>query len=84
MTEGYIPGDTAFLGSTLIVVLGETEEGIRIMEGKSVYLVDPEQIHKPSTLAEKLVILFCVANLMQFTTEELLFQIGELLKEVEA
>ncbi len=83
MTEGYIPGDTAFLGSTLIVVLGETEEGIRIMEGKSVYLVDPEQIHKPSTLAEKLVILFW-ANLMQFTTEELLFQIEELLKEVEA
>lgn len=84
MTEGYIHGDTAFLGSRIVVVLGETEEGVRIMEGKSVYLVDPEQIHKPSTLAEKLVLLFCVANLMQFTTDELLFQIEELLKEADS
>jgi len=84
VTEGYIHGDTAFLGSRIVVVLGETEEGVRIMEGKSVYLVDPEQIHKPSTLAEKLVLLFCVANLMQFTTDELLFQIEELLKEADS
>lgn len=84
MTEGYICGDMAFLGPRIVVVLSEEEREIRIMVGKSVYSVNPEQIHKPSTLAEKLVILFCVANLMQFTTEELLSQIEGLLKEVEA